>query len=290
MRIPAGVRRVTEGDAFLRENVESAWTPEFAKVWSVDMVGEASIGLAQLEVIDTLVALQALSRKRPVRVLDLGCGSGPLAREIASAYPNSEVVGLDIAAPQLDYARQAASAAKLTNVQFVKQNGGDPYPFPDQHFDGIVSYQAFQHFPNKKDALKEMFRVLKPGGVLSIDWFADSANGLPSSPELWELVMEWAAKNPSEASKIAYPDRIHGDAPTIRRFLNEVGFTDVWVREVLNGGIKQYEGNIAFFAIFVDASIVKRVYEDTRRWFEERNLEFSVTTGRAIALRPESAA
>jgi arsenite methyltransferase len=102
------------------------------------------------------------------RVVDVGCGAG-LDSLIAAHMvgPHGQVIGVDMTAAMLEKARRGAAAASLTNVEFV---GGyaEALPVPDAWADVVISNGVLNLMPDKVAALKEMARVLKPGGRLQI--------------------------------------------------------------------------------------------------------------------------
>lgn len=98
-------------------------------------------------------------------VLDVGTGTGvllPLIREAVG--PGGRVAAMDFAFRMLE-------EAKRRSVPYMKNlvNASvDAIPFGASVFDQITCFSSFPHFPNKERALREMVRVLKPGGSLSI--------------------------------------------------------------------------------------------------------------------------
>jgi ubiquinone/menaquinone biosynthesis C-methylase UbiE len=127
----------------------------FANAW---FLGQRS------RVFDRLVAA---SEARPgEKVLDIGCGSGYFSRRITPVVaPDGAVVGIDPSQPMLDYATSHAPA-RCT----FRAAGAEELPFGDASFDLIVSSLAFHHIPteHRADAVREMFRVLRPGGRLLV--------------------------------------------------------------------------------------------------------------------------
>ena len=111
------------------------------------------------------------------RILDLGCGTGTLAIAIANAAPGAAVVGIDADDSMLVRARakQARSGTAIQWHRGFAQN----LPFGDAVFDAVVSSLFFHHLlrPDKRTALAEIARVIRPGGRLLIaDW------GPPANP------------------------------------------------------------------------------------------------------------
>ncbi|QRM55941.1 methyltransferase domain-containing protein [Sinorhizobium sp. BG8] len=104
-------------------------------------------------------------------VLDFGCGAGGISLHIARTYDPVEVVGYDVEQPVIDKARMAAAVAGLSSkVRFIASPPGR-LPFDDEEFDVVFSKDAMVHVPDKEWLFSELFRVLKPGGVLAAsDW------------------------------------------------------------------------------------------------------------------------
>lgn len=105
------------------------------------------------------------------KVLDLGCGSARLAMTVKSRHPHVHVVGLDADADILQVARHNIREASY-DVRLV-QAMADATPFADNTFDAVVSSLLFHHLPTatKHRTLREMRRIVKPGGTLYVlDW------------------------------------------------------------------------------------------------------------------------
>jgi ubiquinone/menaquinone biosynthesis C-methylase UbiE len=102
------------------------------------------------------------------RVLDLGCGTGALTLLSKRTQPGIEIVGLDPDAKALARARRKAEDAGL--ALRLEQGFGDALPFPDESFDRVLSSFMFHHLEaaQKPAVLREVHRVLRPGGVLHL--------------------------------------------------------------------------------------------------------------------------
>ncbi len=110
------------------------------------------------------------------RVLDLGCGTGRLTRALAARSP---AVGLDAAAAML------AQARAVKPGEFVQ---GDAFalPFANASFDGVTALRVAFHFARFDMLLREMRRVVAPGGVLVFDTYLWSPRAwLPLDQRRW---------------------------------------------------------------------------------------------------------
>jgi arsenite methyltransferase len=105
------------------------------------------------------------------RVLDIGCGPGILAREMAGDVgPGGGVEGIDISESML-----ALAGARCAGLDQVTLGPGtaEALPFADGRFDAAVAVQVLEYVPDVDTALAEVFRVLRPGGrvvILDTDW------------------------------------------------------------------------------------------------------------------------
>lgn len=107
-----------------------------------------------------------------MRLLDIGCGPGSITRGLAERLAPGEVVGLDLSSATLGEARRDAAARGLTNLRYEE---GSVYelPFPDASFDVAYAHQVLQHLREREAALREMLRVVRPGGLVAVrdvDW------------------------------------------------------------------------------------------------------------------------
>ncbi|HEU4530137.1 MAG TPA: class I SAM-dependent methyltransferase [Steroidobacteraceae bacterium] len=102
----------------------------------------------------------------PRRILDLGCGVGHNTVPVAKAFPQAEVVAIDLAAPLLRYAHARARSLGAQNITFIQGNV-EQLAFPDGHFDVVYS-TMFLHetsYSAIHRILREARRVLAAGGV-----------------------------------------------------------------------------------------------------------------------------
>lgn len=97
-------------------------------------------------------------------VLDVGCGTGVITRLAAERVGDSgRVIGIDLSDGMLRKASELADAARVgKRIEFRKADA-EQLAFPDASFASVLSLYALKHFPNPVRALREMFRVARPG-------------------------------------------------------------------------------------------------------------------------------
>jgi ubiquinone/menaquinone biosynthesis C-methylase UbiE len=111
---------------------------------------------------------------RHLRVLDAGCGTGFPLLELAERLGSTSTVhGVDTWGEALDRARFKARVRRIENVELVRRDVAS-LPFPDSHFDLIVSNLGINNFAQPERAVRECRRVIKPGGRLA---FATNLKG-----------------------------------------------------------------------------------------------------------------
>jgi ubiquinone/menaquinone biosynthesis C-methylase UbiE len=104
------------------------------------------------------------------RVLDVACGTGIFARSVASSVPGINVIGLDATPEMLDQAQTKINQEHLQNQVTLVQGDAASLPFPDHAFDLVTSRLAIHHFSHPPSIVREMARVVKPGGrVVVVD-------------------------------------------------------------------------------------------------------------------------
>jgi phosphoethanolamine N-methyltransferase len=148
-------------------------------VGMLEMVwGEGFLSPGGPEEVARLIAGVDLADKR---VLDIGCGVGGIDVLIATRYRAGHITAIDVEEGVLALARRRAAARGLAGtIEFVKVAPG-PLPFPDAAFDVVFSKDSIVHVPDKHALMREVFRVLVPGGrFVASDWLIGH-DGAPSA-------------------------------------------------------------------------------------------------------------
>lgn len=155
-----------------------------------------------------------------MRLLDVGCGPGTITADLAAIVAPGTVTALEATEDALDLARAEAAARGRANIEFAV---GDAHALglPDDAFDAVHAHQVLQHLADPVQALREMRRVCRPGGVVAVR-DCDYA-GMIWYPQLPGLA-EWAELN----SRVV---RGNGGEPNAgRRLLSwarAAGFTEI---------------------------------------------------------------
>jgi len=121
--------------------------------------------------------------KKGYRVLDVAAGAGEQSITAAERVgPEGSVLATDLAPAILEYALELAEEKGIRNIE-VKEMDGENLTVPDDSFDTVISRVGLIFFPNQQKALREMYRVLKPGGfVAAIVYSSVEKNKFFSTP------------------------------------------------------------------------------------------------------------
>ncbi|MFP6745211.1 MAG: methyltransferase domain-containing protein [Alphaproteobacteria bacterium] len=150
-------------------------------------------------------------------VLDIGCGIGGVDIMLARDY-GCDIIALDIEAPLLDKARERAAMAGLVDRIDFRHVEPGPLPLADAAVDVVFSKDAWIHIPDKPALLADVFRVLRPGGLLlAADWCR--------GPEPYSADMEYFFKLEGLTYNMVTLDS-YGVG------LADSGFTDIELRDI----------------------------------------------------------
>lgn len=113
--------------------------------------------------------IKRLNLRSSDRLLDVGCGTGTLLQYLSEQHPVTQLSGVDPVKEMLEVARR-----KLSTAIDIREGWATQLPFPEEEFDVVVSCSVFHYITDPVAALKEIHRVLRPGGRLIItDWCND---------------------------------------------------------------------------------------------------------------------
>ena len=107
-------------------------------------------------------AIQLMRVPADARVLDVGCGSGWATRALAGYAINGQVTGIDISDEMIRVARESSAAFPNTDFEVAS---AERLPFSDNEFTHAFSMESLYYYENISEAVIEIHRVLRPGGL-----------------------------------------------------------------------------------------------------------------------------
>nr|WP_288329671.1 bifunctional demethylmenaquinone methyltransferase/2-methoxy-6-polyprenyl-1,4-benzoquinol methylase UbiE [uncultured Prevotella sp.] len=113
-------------------------------------------------------AIAQLQPFSPRHILDIATGTGDFAILAARMLTPEKLIGADISEGMMDIGRQKVKRARLEQIISFEKEDCLQLSYPENSFDAVTAAFGIRNFPNLDRGLKEIFRVLKPGGHLSI--------------------------------------------------------------------------------------------------------------------------
>ena len=211
------------------------------------------------------------------KVLDVGCGTGASALPAAKAVgKDGFVLGVDLSSRLLERARSKALAAGLANVEFRKADM-TALNYPDGSFDAVVSVFSIFFVPDMEGLVRELWRMVRPGGRLAVTTWG---------PRIYEpAYSRWLAAvgevRPDLAGAFNPWDRIT-DVVSVRRLLQDGGVRDAEV--VWEEGFQPLRSPEDWWTIALGSGLrwtieqmgaetAARVKADNVRWLAENKIE-----------------
>lgn len=180
--------------------------------------------------------------KMGMKALDVAGGTGDIAALLREQVGESGLVVMtDINPSMLKEGRsRLLDRGKLRNIQVV-QCDAEQLPFDDDHFDCVTIAFGLRNVTVKENALKSMFRVLKPGGKLLILEFSKPNEMLSPAYDIYSFNIlpalgEWVANDRESYQYLAESIRVHPDQEKLEQMILSAGFDRAEYRN-LTGGI-----------------------------------------------------
>jgi ubiquinone/menaquinone biosynthesis C-methylase UbiE len=220
--------------------------------------------------------------KPGMHVIDCGCGPGSITIDVADIVAPGQVTGVDIEPRQLEAARELAARRGVRNVRF-EQGSVYALPFPDASFDVAVAHFVIEHVNDPVRALREMRRVLKPGGFAAVkDPYYPAFTFRPRLPVIERFEALMAKARAHTGASVAY-------AADLRACLLEAGFarTQAEAGTETPAGIGEGPPMLAFV---MHHQLKERAFRDTvvaQGWATEAELDSLVASVGPLAERPD---
>jgi ubiquinone/menaquinone biosynthesis C-methylase UbiE len=198
------------------------------------------------------------------RVLDIACGTGLIARLAAERVGRTgNVTGLDLNPGMLSFAASITSPDPATSAPITwREASATNMPLPDAAFDVVYCQLGLQFFPDRPAAMREMYRVLVPGGRLGLMVW----QGIQYSPGFGALAAALARHVSTEAAGIMRAPFGLADAEQLRALVAAEGFRDIAIQSV--AGTVRFPSVSRFVQDYVRgsplSSHVANVSDDTR--------------------------
>jgi SAM-dependent methyltransferase len=177
------------------------------------------------------------------RVLDVACGTGVAARAMADRVgPTGSVVGLDVNPGMLAVAERKAPQVEWRTGQ------AEALPFEDASFDAVVSQFGLMFFEDRRAAIQEMLRVLRPGGRLAIAVWA-SLDDTPGYAAMVDLLQRLFGDEAADGLRAPYN---LGDRQQLQALFADAGLLDAEI--VIHSGTARFP------------SLESWMYTDIRGW------------------------
>ena len=178
----------------------------------VELLFRGTADVMRRQIIPPITRFVRASDARPIRLLDIACGTGRTLHQIARTHPDLRYYGVDLSPAYVQLARRRL--VDLAEVALAVENA-EALPFADAAFDVATSVYLFHELPRnaRRNVAREMFRVVRPGGLLVVE---DSAQ-LSESAEIGGALRAF----PGEFHEPFYADYLEDD---LAELLREVGF------------------------------------------------------------------
>jgi len=158
-------------------------------------------------------------------VLDIGCGPGDWVQEMAFAYQEKDIVGIDVSQQAIEYASAQAHVRQLDNAHFSVMDATKPLDFPNGTFD-LVNARTIGFLPTSvwPELMKECMRIMRPEGVIRL---TESEWSFSNSPALEAITWIFFRALKAAGQSFSPDGRRHGITTMLGGILRDAGYTDV---------------------------------------------------------------
>lgn len=175
-------------------------------------------------------------------LLDVCTGTADMALEAARQFPDARIVGVDFSRPMIALGTAKVERARLSDRISLQVAPAEALPFPDDSFDAATVAFGLRNVPDRLRGLREMRRVLRPGGHAVILEFTTPPNPLFRGVYLWYFhcmlprIGRLVSGHPSAYSYLPATVSDFPSTQGLAEWMQEAGFSEVSYR-LLTGGI-----------------------------------------------------
>jgi ubiquinone/menaquinone biosynthesis C-methylase UbiE len=215
--LPSGVNLESYPEYFRRNyhwQSDGYFSYQSAKLYDigVELLFLGTADIMRRQIIPPISRFLKNKDKSQIRLLDVACGTARILKQIHITHPEIKLYGLDISPYYVKFAQDFLK--NITNVSLINEDA-EKMPFQDEYFDIVTCVYLFHELPRsvRKKVLAQMYRVLKPGGLIV---FEDSAQ-LSDSGDIEQVIKRFM----TEFHEPYYKDYINND---LVELLTEAGF------------------------------------------------------------------
>lgn len=150
---------------------------------------EDSFLQAQINLTD--YCLEQLPSLRGKNVLEIGCGNGTQAIYISRKCSTGFFTGIDLDQNNIAIANQEMKRLEIKNMKFLVDDAQKLYTIESESVDCVLNIESALHYPDKTSFIREVFRVLKPGGIFLIADVLRTRPKLSLYKKWWYKKMNW---------------------------------------------------------------------------------------------------
>jgi len=176
--------------------------------------------------------VEIVKKKKPKTILDIATGTGDLAINLAQTNAD-KIIGLDISSGMLAVGKEKIKAKKLNDTIEMVLGDSENMPFDDNSFDAVTVAFGVRNFETLENGLKEILRVLKPGGI-----FVILETSVPTktpykqgynfySKNILPIIGKLFSKDKSAYKYLSESASVFPHGPALNNILQNIGFSSI---------------------------------------------------------------
>lgn len=186
-------------------------------------------------------ALRELIPMKPKKILDVATGTADLALLAERILQPESIVGIDISPKMLAVGSDKIRSAGKSSIIRLESGDAEAINHPDESFDLVMVAYGIRNFQNLTDGLREMLRVLRPGGKLMVLEFTRPRN--PIWRNLYQFYMKrwvpmlagWMGQDKKAYAYLDESARLFPERSALTQLMEQAGFTDCQYKAYTGG-------------------------------------------------------